>query len=92
MFSTSTAAPYSMQPASGAHRRQRSPEMLQHGRALARLGGDDGDDVDHGSSRFSVETTIPLRSSPRKRGPRAGKRKNWIPAFAGMSGEIEQPE
>ena len=30
-----------------------------------------------------------IRSSPRKRGPRAKKRKNWIPAYAGMSGHHE---
>ena len=32
-----------------------------------------------------------IRSSPRRRGPRAGKRRNWIPACAGMSGDESTP-
>ena len=53
---------------------------------VAPVGRRGGGHSGQGRERLLARQATKLRSPPRKRGSRARKRKNWIPACAGMSG------
>src|SRR5215467_5082510 len=47
-----------------------------------------GHEAERGWRESRCERAIPIRSSPRKRGPRVRGRGSWIPAFAGTNGDF----
>src|SRR5207302_10868783 len=66
--------------------RAAKPGRARQGDCQHREGGRRSGGATCGGGAGGEENNV-VRSSPRKRGPKARKGKSWIPACAGMSGE-----